>query len=145
MREIAWTGSRTGGRGGTQLTFGVVVAAVVTDGYTLGGQEKSEKLKKKDEGGEMHRVRKRKGGEEKGGLRNGERTEGRNKRMKGEKERKKRKSCKRDSPVVLSDHHWYGTVLCQVHTRHPCSFRLGVCLASIGSIGRFGAGLRNKP
>ena len=90
MREIAWTGSRTGGRGGTQLTFGVVVAAVVTDGYTLGGQEKSEKLKKKDEGGEMHRVRKRKGGEEKGGLRNGERTEGRNKRMKGEKERKEK-------------------------------------------------------
>jgi hypothetical protein len=111
----------------------VVAAVVMTDGYTLGGQEKSENLKKKDEGGEMHRVRKRKGGEEKGGLRNGERTEGRNKRMKGEKERKKKgKAARGTSPVVLSDHHWYrGTVLCQAHTRHPCGvhFHFGLAYA----------------
>ena len=73
MREIAWTGNselldpeRADG-GGTQLTFRVVAAVVVTDAYTLRGREKSENLKKKDKGGEMHRVRKRKGGEEEGG------------------------------------------------------------------------------
>jgi len=41
-----------------------MTAVAVTDGYTL-GREKSEK--KKDKGGEMHRVGKRKGGGEKGG------------------------------------------------------------------------------
>jgi len=49
----------------TQLTFEVVTAVDVTDGYNLGGREKSEK--KKDKGGEIHRVGKRKGGGEKGG------------------------------------------------------------------------------
>ena len=72
----------------TQLTFEVVTAVDVTDGYNLGGREKR---KKKDKGGEIHRVGKRKGGGEKGGggVGNGERTVWRNKRMKGEKKKKK--------------------------------------------------------
>ena len=56
-----------GGRGVTQLTFEVVVAMVVTNDYTLGRREKSEK---KDKGGEMHHVGKVKGGGE-GVVRNG--------------------------------------------------------------------------
>lgn len=92
MREIAWTGnselSEPGGRGVTQLTFEVVTTVAVTDGYNFGGREKSEK--KKDKGGEMHRVEERKGGGEKGGgVGNEERTVWRNKRMKGEKKKEK--------------------------------------------------------